>query len=277
LWPRTGNVRTLGKEANNKYTMNFNIILRIIQINPINDIPSHKNITQCKNEYREKFQHLVTHKNRGKKAGSEDDEDFILYDNIYKNQTQRGFYLEIGAFDGIQSSNTLFFEECLFNWTGLLVEPSVKMYQHLIQNRPQNFLKNAAPSCQEKQMIQFVDHGYTGMSTDLENGPGHLLANVSCYPLQDIFDEFKITKIDFFSLDVEGREISVLETINFEKTKIDLFLIEVQRNKDIIVKFMNDKGYYGTMIHVSRSIIFAKPDFHNGAYSKQNGKITDNN
>jgi hypothetical protein len=46
---------------------------------------------------------------------------------------RNGFYIEIGAYDGIQESNTLFFEKYK-NWRGILVEPS-EQYFRLIKNR----------------------------------------------------------------------------------------------------------------------------------------------
>ena len=46
-------------------------------------------------------------------------EDILLY-NLFKKKPT-GFYIEIGAFDGVRLSNTYFFE-CI-GWTGLLVEP----------------------------------------------------------------------------------------------------------------------------------------------------------
>lgn len=54
-------------------------------------------------------------------------------------------YLEVGAFDGIQQSNTL----CLKSkpgWSGLLVEPIKEYFQLLKQNRPQDVCVNALMS-----------------------------------------------------------------------------------------------------------------------------------
>ena len=51
-------------------------------------------------------------------------------------------YLEVGAFDGIQYSNTL----CLKNklgWSGMLVEPIKEYFQLLKQNRPEDVCVNA--------------------------------------------------------------------------------------------------------------------------------------
>lgn len=47
-----------------------------------------------------------------------------------------------------------------------------------------------------------------------------------------------------FSLDVEGAEIGVLETIPWEKVDIRSLLIEVEHiDKDRVRTFLEDKGY----------------------------------
>ena len=48
----------------------------------------------------------------------------------YKN----GFYIEIGAFDGLNQSNTWFYEKEL-NWSGLLIEPNPKFFKRLTKYR----------------------------------------------------------------------------------------------------------------------------------------------
>ena len=49
---------------------------------------------------------------------------------------------------------------------------------------------------------------------------------VQCFPLYSILLAVGITKIDFFSLDVEGAEQIVLDSIPFDKVDIGLFVIE---------------------------------------------------
>ena len=64
--------------------------------------------------------------------------------------------------------------------------------------------------------------------------------------MQSILDECEINKIDFFSLDVEGHEYNVLNSIDFSKTIIDVILVEMigeDEKKDKIRKFLKDKNY----------------------------------
>ena len=49
---------------------------------------------------------------------------------------------------------------------------------------------------------------------------------VPCGPLGDWFSALRLTTIDFFSLDVEGAELVVLQTLNWEALTIGVLLVE---------------------------------------------------
>lgn len=53
-----------------------------------------------------------------------------------------GVYVEAGANDGISWSNTLMNVD--LDWNGLLIEPSPTAYTKLVENRPGNYIENAA-------------------------------------------------------------------------------------------------------------------------------------
>ena len=69
-------------------------------------------------------------------------------------------------------------------------------------------------------------------------------------PLQPVFDAYSFTSIKIFSLDVEGHELQVLNSINFLKTKIGVILVEA--SKFFVVKntkvrcLLEHLGYSGT-------------------------------
>jgi hypothetical protein len=48
--------------------------------------------------------------------------------------TRKGFYIELGANDGVSQSNTLLLE-LLFGWRGVLVEPVSSLFEELRHNR----------------------------------------------------------------------------------------------------------------------------------------------
>ena len=48
--------------------------------------------------------------------------------DILLNHKENGFYIELGAFDGITQSNTYFFE-LNRGWKGILIEPSKTSFE----------------------------------------------------------------------------------------------------------------------------------------------------
>ena len=51
--------------------------------------------------------------------------------------------------------------------------------------------------------------------------------SVQCLPLRDILPATGVTSIDYFSLDVEGAELSVLQGFPFEHVAIDVIMVEL--------------------------------------------------
>ena len=69
-----------------------------------------------------------------------------------------GFYVELGANDGISQSNTLYLEKNL-NWRGVLVEPNNRNYLKCVQNRSElnAIFHNACVSFNyKKKFVNFV-------------------------------------------------------------------------------------------------------------------------
>ena len=70
----------------------------------------------------------------------------------YNNKTD-GFFVEIGASDGIELSNT-YLLETNFNWKGICVEPIPNRYKLLCQNRPNSVcFDNAVYGVSNAQVI----------------------------------------------------------------------------------------------------------------------------
>jgi hypothetical protein len=64
---------------------------------------------------------------------------------------------------------------------------------------------------------------------------------VKNYRFNDIIGQ---THIDYVSLDTEGSEMEILESIDFEKYQIDCFSIENNYEDQRIAAFMRSHGYY---------------------------------
>jgi FkbM family methyltransferase len=189
---------------------------------------------------------------------SQFNQDEIIY-NLFFKEKKNGFFLEIGADDGIRFSNCKFFEETL-NWNGIAIEARKDAYNKLIKNR-NCFCENCVLSDIEEE-TQFLDiKGYgLGLSglinkydkrhihrikNEIKNkeNKGSEVLNVTTQKLSSILDKYNITNIDFLSIDTEGSELDILSTIDFKKYNIDVITIEDNYNNPKLMEFFIKRGY----------------------------------
>lgn len=186
---------------------------------------------------------------------AKDEIDIILENYInYEN----GFYIEIGANDGVRQSNTLYLEK-FKNWHGILIEPS-KRYKNLVKNRnKKNYFFNVACcsfETKEKYKSLYYADLYTLTNSVFKKKDKDKFKKHIHFHSNDKFEEFKVRQttlnqlliksnapkiIDFFSLDVEGDELNLLKGINYNIYKFKFILVE---GDDIdITEFLKSKNY----------------------------------
>jgi FkbM family methyltransferase len=182
---------------------------------------------------------------------------------------KRGIYLELGALDGRFFSNTLWFEHALA-WSGVLVEGSPMVFEELKLNRggnPNNVLVNAVV-CEEGKVVKFAHPsansnranivaanagaGITGVIPERSHDVFGLRMTtaLTCKPLSAILGEAGVRHVDFFSLDCEGAELAVLETLDFDAVKVLVIMIEQKGEnpaKDGAVRAL--MGRHGFRLH----------------------------
>ena len=186
--------------------------------------------------------------------------DKSLIDIVNKRS---GFYLEVGAYNGISESVSLRFEKEL-KWSGLLIEPNPLHFKYLKKNRSNNiclnficlskeylkkklYIKNLnlmSHIVDDKNKIYFKDYPIERINLLAKEAN---LGNFKSYEckieiLENIFEKFNINIIDLAIIDVEGSELELLKGINFEKIKINYFCIE-SYNFEKLNQFMINKNY----------------------------------
>ena len=67
------------------------------------------------------------------------------------------------------------------------------------------------------------------------------------------------TRIDYFSLDVEGAELFILNSIDWKSLYIDVFTIETDQHRNEIIAFMEDHGY-GRIAKLRGDDVFRRKD-----------------
>ncbi len=174
---------------------------------------------------------------------SQCNEDLYLYLNyfIHLPLTNPSFF-EAGAMDGIKYSNSLFFEKYL-SWNGILVEPNPTQFNLLLSNRPKNHLVNSIISnSTNKLLYEYSDSIHSAVSGVVDTLPdSHYSTYFNHIPtkkiylqpisLTNILKKSPFQNITFFSLDVEGHELNVLQSFDFN-FPIYLILLENLNSND---------------------------------------------
>lgn len=173
-------------------------------------------------------------------------QDKIIKD-IFFNNKRNGFFVEIGAYDGIDGSNCYHFERYL-NWDGIAIEPSNIQFEKLQKNRRCKLMNYAVS--EESKEVEFIDviEGLTQMSginnSFFERNKNIILNNreskTRSINIKTItFDQVvpKNTKIDYLSIDIEGGEMALVNSINYND--YDIKVITVENNVPETQNFKN--------------------------------------
>jgi FkbM family methyltransferase len=196
-------------------------------------------------------------------------QDEYLEHNVFHGY-KNGFFMDIGAHDGVLLNNTLYFEK-QNNWTGLNVEPIKLVYDKLVINRPNSINLNCAVSDIDGTAQFYCNTGYTEMLSGLkneydqrhfdrlnrENRDHHTetqVIDVETKRIDTICEMHNIKHIHYLSIDVEGAEFNVVKSINFDKVFIDV--IEFENNYDDIgqpiILYLESKNF--VVIHKNLDI-----------------------
>ena len=184
-------------------------------------------------------------------------QDRILNETYFKNKVG-GVFVDIGAHDGKTLSNTFFFEKAL-NWSGLCIEPLPKVFEQLKQNRSCILIEGAAWKEDTTKKFKIIE-GYPEMLSGfvdnyteahkkriddeiIQMGGKSVEVDIKCCSVTKLLLENNLTNIDFLSIDVEGSELDILESVDFNKIKIDIILAENNYQDSKLSLFLKTKGY----------------------------------
>lgn len=155
---------------------------------------------------------------------------------FYNNKTD-GFFIEIGASDGINLSNTYLLEKD-FNWKGICVEPIPKNFDLLCQNRPNSSCCNKAVYNTSNLDVVFdIANNFdllSGISCHIDLHKKSVdinktIISVSTISFQDLLEKYNAPLfIDYLSLDTEGSELEILKSVDLDKYVFGL--IDVEHN-----------------------------------------------
>ena len=154
-----------------------------------------------------------------------------LFALLYSGFKKDGFFIEVGATDGITLSNSFLLEK-YFGWTGILVEPEQSWHPLLRKNRD-SVIDSRAIWSESGRELEFVTDGVLSSLVARSNrdmhsrsGPVSLVQTVS---LTDLLVQHNCPKqIDYLSIDIEGSELDLLQ--NFPGPEFRIRCISIEHN-----------------------------------------------
>jgi FkbM family methyltransferase len=158
-----------------------------------------------------------------------------FYDEIVFLQKNKGYYVEIGALDGWQQSQSIHFEH-VKEWDGIIVEPVMDWFEQIKKHRACHICTN--PISDVRETNKFVVRDFLAYShmVDVDEiyGPDKVksVIEVDTITLYDLFEKYKSpTLIDFVSIDTEGYEYRIMNKYFEENDKYKINLISFETNK----------------------------------------------
>jgi FkbM family methyltransferase len=195
-------------------------------------------------------------------------EDLVLLDLLRKGMTiERPTYVDIGAADPVQASNTYLLHEN--GGHGVLVEPNPACQARLRRYRPRDVIVEAGvgvtgESSADYYVIRDAPMRNTFSEEDVEylrkRAGREVVERVMKIPLVSL-DRLIAENLgvapDLLSIDVEGLDFAILQTLDYQKYRPAVIIAETQPSGPIPA-LLGEKGYEirgATMFNV----IFADP------------------
>lgn len=187
---------------------------------------------------------------------SQYNQDKFLNEVVFFNK-KNGFFIDIGAHDGIALSNSLFFER-YNNWEGICVEPNPIVFDKLISNRTSINLNVCIGN--ENKIVKFTQiEGYSEMLSGVTEkyddrhierinnaikvkGGKKTEIQVKMITLDSINWLIK-KKIDFVSIDTEGNEYDIIKSFDFNLLDIKALVIENNFSNKNIENYLEGYGF----------------------------------
>ena len=240
-------------------------------VDPLKSDQSHEALERQYKEWEKNFkaaepefqlfceQAIRTYQGRGQYG-----QDIYTFFNIFKYwpmQGKKGYFVDSGTNEPIDMNNSFFFEKCL-GWKGLCVEPQTKYHAKISETRSCHLFKGCLAS---KSMTATME-GLDGLAKVVQTDDAKAEGSVQCESLKDILASQGQSRIDFWSLDVEGAELDVLGSFDFDDVPVHAILIEEfwisSRDLDYL---MTTKGFIKLRqlavdaMYIARSTPFIEP------------------
>lgn len=170
---------------------------------------------------------------------------------LYKTE---GFFVDIGAHNGLALSNTKFLED--LGWDGVCIEPHPIVFKELLNNRKCEKI-NCAVWKEDTKVNFLLLTGYTEMLSGIyesydprhynriqrelqQHGGSCEMIEIDARRFESIVNR---KHIDFLSIDTEGSELQILEQVDFNQFSIGSICIENNFHESKFNNFFAQRGY----------------------------------
>ena len=189
-------------------------------------------------------------------------EDKWILENLISPGHDLGTFCEVGAYDGVLSSNTKVFED--LGWTGILVEADPHLAALCWRNRKaRTWCCAAGLETNGILYVDFADRGLSGFQ--VVGAPMDVLVK----RLDWLLAASRIEQLDLLSIDTEGTELEVWESLGIFRPSIAI--IEYQtthhtpKDGEIISRLTRDG--YKEVHRTQYNLIFSNSDLRLGVGS----------
>jgi FkbM family methyltransferase len=171
---------------------------------------------------------------------------------------RNGIFIEFGATDGVDLSNTYLLENN-FGWTGILAEPALIWHEKLRTNR-KCVVDFHAISSTSGELLDFFEAEDARFSVFGNIGSAQKSIkytrnySVRTKTLFDLIEENNLPNIiDYISIDTEGSEFDILNAFNFDEYAFRVMTVEhsYTTEQDKIFKLLTSKGYVRILSDIS--------------------------
>ena len=169
-----------------------------------------------------------------------------------------GYFVEFGATNGIDLSNTWLLEK-EFGWNGILAEPSKNWHKDLLRNRSSHIELKAVYN-KSNERLSFLETSYPELSTlnSFRNIDSHSRKGrtyeVETISLIDLLNKYNAPQVlDYLSIDTEGSELDILSNFDFEYYKFKVITVEhnFTEQRERINQLLLSKGYKQVLKEIS--------------------------
>jgi FkbM family methyltransferase len=152
-------------------------------------------------------------------------QDFWMFGEVF-NEKRDGFFLDVGAYDGVYLSNSYVLEK-RYGWRGICVEANPDSFRLLQKNRSATCVNVCL--AETEGFVNFAKKGEFSkiVGSDNKVDPHAEVIRVRATTFCKLLKELNAPKqIDYLSIDIEGAEEEVLKDFSFSDYVIKCMTVE---------------------------------------------------